>query len=134
MRFKAALLIILSALASIALVAPQAEAYHLKRSEAKYLMGLAMKQEFGASFRYASFKNIKCKARIRSSRIKCRTIAWSIGDVYYEGKGTIWLVRKSDYTVPHFSYKIDRINGYCQDTGGSDCVDHLAKSNGKIRA
>ena len=45
--------------------------------------------------------------------------SWFIGDLEYSGTAEVF--RRKGYT-PHVRWRITEANGYCADTGGSNCA------------
>jgi hypothetical protein len=68
-------------------------------------------------------RETKCNRRIRRDRVRCK-MSWIVGDLYYEGRGQIWITYQSDPPAWNFSYRVKSRNAYCESVDGSpeDCT------------
>jgi hypothetical protein len=79
----------------------------------RYVRG-ALRREFGVVYRYGNFKRIDRCLRISRTRMKCRPVSWSIGDVGWRGGVTIWYRNDSNGDVSWlYALTIKRTNEYC---------------------
>ncbi|OJU95279.1 MAG: hypothetical protein BGO23_05300 [Solirubrobacterales bacterium 67-14] len=85
----------------------------LGRNEARSWMRVALTRHFGANWRYAVNRELKCTKRIRKNRVRCQRIAWANGDLVYWGQGTIWYLRKGWSVEWYYSFRVRRLNEYC---------------------
>jgi hypothetical protein len=65
----------------------------------------------------------RCGARLSPNKRRC-SVSWGVGDVGFRGKVTI---RDPGGSYFYYSFVIRRTNYYCLETGGSDCVQVIAR-------
>ena len=71
---------------------------------------------YGGPYRIGNFKRIARCSRLSRTRVKCRTVSWSLGDVGWDGWVSVWYANDESGDVSWwYSLRIKRTNWYCVD-------------------
>jgi hypothetical protein len=94
----------------------------LRPAYAERLMQNALSRHAGLFFSEAHQREVHCNKRLSNVRRRCN-ISWYYGDLYYSGKGQIWVTFESGGAYWNFRYRVVRFNEYCAAVvEGDDCT------------
>ena len=95
----------------------------LRRYSAESIVRKALRRKFSAwSAGYA--KKVNCGKRLSRKTRRCR-FSWIVGDSYYYGNLRVRIVPRRWSLRYRVAGPVKRLNAYCADTGGSNCLSHL---------
>lgn len=81
---------------------------------AKHWARTALKRKFGSSYRYGSGKRLSGTKRLSRTKVRFTNVFWFAGDVYWQGRLTIWYTGLGSKTRWNYGYTIRRTNDYCK--------------------
>lgn len=90
------------------------------------LMRKALTRDSRLSFEAAYRRRVTCNKRLSRARRRCK-MSWIVGDLYFDGRGTIWLTSERGQLYWNFAYRMQRRNAYCEATGGTNCTDVIVR-------
>jgi hypothetical protein len=114
---------LVTALVFVLLAGGASAAQGLSELEARSLARTTLHRYFKADWDYGNFKRVRCGTRLGVNKRRCR-VSWGIGDVSYRGKVTI---RDPGGQFFYARLVIRKINHFCLDTGGSNCVEVISR-------
>lgn len=80
---------------------------------AKRWMRVALGRHFGGNWDYRVNAELRCGERVSRNRVKCRRVAWAVGDLVFWGRGAIWYRRVGEEIEWNYSFKIRALDQYC---------------------
>jgi hypothetical protein len=83
-------------------------------SWAKHWAKTALKRKFGNAYRYGSGKRLSGTTRLSRTKVRFSNVFWFAGDMYWQGRLTIWHTGVGDSTMWNYAYTIKRTNDYCK--------------------
>lgn len=94
----------------------------LSTARAKHYIRVALRREFGSSYRVGRKKRITSCGHASQVRMTCR-VAWTAGSRSFRGRATIWYTRDADGSVVwNYAWTIRRVDSDCRARSSRACT------------